>query len=426
MMTAYEKTIDRLFQLQFFGIKLGLNSTRRLLDRLGRPEKGQKFIHLAGTNGKGSVGAMIASILGRAGHRVGFYTSPHLITFRERFLIDRRMISKTDVVALADRVWAVADNREAPTFFEFVTAMALLHFRERGVDWVVWETGLGGRLDATNVVRPKVAVITNVSLEHTAHLGPTISHIAREKAGIIKSSVPTVTAVQNRVARQIIEETCRLKKSRLIRVGRDVRYRAAPGGGFHYHGLATRLTHLKTNLLGDHQHRNAATALAAIEAASIPGVGEEQIRAGLRDVRWPGRLELWPGRPQIVLDGAHNPAAARVLGRALDDLEYRRLIVVAGVMSDKNATGVLGPILSKADTVIFTRPDYFRAADPGVLAADHSDSRGQTLVVPTVDRAVDRARRLAAQNDLILITGSLFVVGEARAHLTGTKADILK
>jgi dihydrofolate synthase/folylpolyglutamate synthase len=425
-MTAYQKTIDRLFQLQFFGIKLGLNSTRRLLDRLGRPEKGQKFIHLAGTNGKGSVGAMIASILGQAGFRVGFYTSPHLITFRERFVINGRMISRKDVVRLAERVWAVADDREAPTFFEFVTALALLYFQEQGPDWVVWETGLGGRLDATNVVRPQAAVITNVSLEHTAYLGPTIGHIAREKAGIIKRGVPTITAVQNRVARQIIQETCRIKKSRLIRVGQDVRFRAAPGGEFHYYGLSRRLTHLTTNLIGDHQHRNAATALAALEAIPIPGVGEAQIRAGLNRVSWPGRLEVWQQRPLMVLDGAHNPAAARVLRRALGGLTYRRLIVVAGVMSDKNQAGVMGPLVSRADTVIFTRPDYFRAADPEALAAAFPAPRGRTIVAPRVDQAVDLARELAAEEDLILITGSLFVVGEARAHLTGVRTDILK
>jgi dihydrofolate synthase/folylpolyglutamate synthase len=426
MMTAYEKAIDRLFQLQFFGIKLGLNSTRRLLDRLGRPEKGQKFIHLAGTNGKGSVGAMIASILDQAGYRVGFYTSPHLITFRERFLLNGRMISETDVVRLAERVWDVADERESPTFFEFVTAMALLYFQEQGADWIVWETGLGGRLDATNVVRPKVAVITNVTLEHTAHLGPTIGRIAREKAGIIKPRVPTVTAVGNGVARQIIEETCRTRNSRLIRVGRDVRFRAAPGGGFHYYGLERRLNHLRTNLVGDHQHVNAATALAAIEAMAIPGISEAMIRDGLDQVHWPGRLELWPGRPAIILDGAHNPAAARVLVRALDGLRYRRLIVVAGVMADKNQAGVMGPVVSRADTVIYTRPDYFRAADPEALATTFPCPKGPTRVVPTVERAVERARGLAAEDDLILITGSLFVVGEARAHLSGTRADILK
>ncbi len=425
-MTAYQKTIDRLYQLQFFGIKLGLNSTRRLLDRLGRPEKGQKFIHLAGTNGKGSVGAMIAAILGQAGHRVGFYTSPHLVTFRERFVINGRMISQKDVVRLADRVWAVTDDRESPTFFEVVTAMALLYFQEQGPDWVVWETGLGGRLDATNVVRPRAAVITNVSVEHTAYLGPTIAHIAREKAGIIKPHVPTVTAVQNRVARQIIKETCRIKKSPLIQVGRDVRFRAAPGGGFHYYGLSRRLARLSTNLVGDHQHRNAATALAVLEAIPVPDVGEAQIRGGLNQVSWPGRLEIWQRRPLIVLDGAHNPAAARVLHRALGGMEYRRLIVVAGVMADKNQAGVMGPLVSLADEVIFTRPDYFRAADPRALAAAFPSPRGRTRVAPRVDQAVDLARGLAAEQDLILITGSLFVVGEARAHLTGRRTDILK
>ncbi len=425
-MTAYQKCIDRLFGLQMFGIKLGLNSTRNLLDRLGRPEEGLDFIHLAGTNGKGSVGAMIAAILGRAGYKVGFYTSPHLVTFRERFVVSGRMITHKDVVRLADRVWAVADEREAPTFFEFVTAMALIYFQEQGVDWVVWETGLGGRLDATNVVTPRLAIITNVFQEHTEHLGRTIDRIAFEKAGIIKPRVPTVTAARNRTALKIITQTCARQKSRLIRVGRDVRYRAASGEGFQYYGLSRRLHNLTTNLVGPHQRRNAATALAAIEVLGLDRVTEDNIRYGLDHVHWPGRLEVFSDQPLVVFDGAHNPAAARVLARALERFTYRRAIVVAGVMADKNVAGVLGPILSRADTVIYTRPDYFRAADPGRLAAEHPAPRGRTLVSATVAGAVDRARRMAGTRDLILITGSLFVVGEARAHLTGRRTDILK
>jgi len=425
-MTAYRKCVDRLFGLQMFGIKLGLNSTRNLLDRLGRPEEGLNFIHLAGTNGKGSVGAMITAVLSRAGYKVGFYTSPHLVTFRERFVVNGRMISQKDVVRLADRVWSVADEREAPTFFEFVTAMALIYFQEQGVDWVVWETGLGGRLDATNVVTPRLAIITNVHQEHTDHLGRTIGRIAFEKSGIIKPNVPTVTAARNRTARQVIAQTCAQNKSRLIQVGRDVRFRAAAGETFHYYGLARRLKNLSTNLVGPHQRRNAATALAAIEALGLDRVTEAHIRHGLAHVHWPGRLEVFGDRPLLVLDGAHNPAAARTLARALERFTYRRAIVVAGVMADKNVAGVLGPILSRADTVIYTRPDYFRAADPDRLAAEHPAPRGRTLVAATVAGAVDRARRMAGTRDLILITGSLFVVGEARAHLTGRRTDILK
>ncbi|MBU0513651.1 MAG: bifunctional folylpolyglutamate synthase/dihydrofolate synthase [Proteobacteria bacterium] len=425
-MTVYQKCVDRLFGLQMFGIKLGLNSTRNLLDRLGRPEDGLNFIHLAGTNGKGSVGAMIAAILDRAGSKVGFYTSPHLVTFRERFAVNGRMISKHDVVRLADLVWAVADERQAPTFFEFVTAMALIYFREQGVDWVVWETGLGGRLDATNVVTPRLAVITNVFQEHTEHLGKTIGRIAFEKAGIIKPNVPTVTAAQNPTALRVIAQTCAQNKSRLIRVGRDVRYRAASGVRFNYYGLARRLKNLATNLVGPHQRRNAATACAAIEALGLDQVTEDHIRHGLQHVHWPGRLEVFSAQPLLILDGAHNPAAARTLALALDQFRYRRAIVVAGVMADKNVAGVLGPILSLADTVIYTRPEYFRAADPSRLAAEHPAPRGKTLVAATVPEAVEGARRMAGKRDLILVTGSLFVVGEARAHLTGRQTDILK
>ena len=422
-MTAYQKCIDRLFNLQMFGIKLGLNSTRNLLDRLGRPDEKLEYIHLAGTNGKGSVGAMLASIFKAAGYRPGFYTSPHLVTFRERLVIGGQMITEDEVVELAAQVWDVADDREPPTFFEFVTVMAILHFVRHKADPIIWETGLGGRLDATNVVTPLISVITNISAEHQQYLGKTIKLIASEKAGIIKPGVPCVTAAQNRDAFQVIEDICKCQKSRLVRVGRDVRVRSTPDNRFNYYGLSHKFKDLSTALAGRHQRQNAATALAALELTKGYKWDEDHVRRGLSGVHWPGRIEVFQERPKVVLDGAHNPAAVKSLVKTLQEFDYNKLILVMGVMADKSVASVVSRITPLADRIIFTRPDYFRAADPADLKTRVKTKPGRVKIVNKVAEAVREATGGAGPDDLVLITGSLFVVGEARAFLTGEVTD---
>jgi dihydrofolate synthase/folylpolyglutamate synthase len=425
----YPETIQYLYSLQKFGIKLGLSSTENLLDRLGRPQDRLACLHIAGTNGKGSVGATLISIFSQAGFKVGFYSSPHLVTFRERFQIgqgDRQeMLSEDDVVRLVQTVLPAVAEAEPPTFFEFVTAMAFVHFVNEKVDLAIMETGLGGRLDATNIVRPLAAVITNISLEHQEYLGSTLMAIASEKAGIIKPGLDVVTGESRPRIRAFFETRTRDLGGRLWALGRDFKVRTRPGGGFDYRGDDLRLTDLHTPLAGPHQVRNAGLALAALEILGKKGfpTRPEHIREGLARVVWPGRAEVFPGPPRIMLDGAHNPAAARVLARMLESWDRGRMRLVLGIMADKDIDGVIGPLMPLAHEIHLTRPAYSRAAEPQVLAERVRGFKGPIRLWPTIAQALEGAKTSAGPDDLIVVTGSLFTVGEARSILTGVPLD---
>ncbi|MEW5911688.1 MAG: folylpolyglutamate synthase/dihydrofolate synthase family protein [Thermodesulfobacteriota bacterium] len=427
-MSAYQKTLDRLYELQKFGIKLGLSSTQNLLRGLGDPQRGLACLHIAGTNGKGSVGAMLEATLMAAGIKVGFYTSPHLERFTERFRINGREITQRQVMDLADGVWAVVDHREPPTFFEFVTAMAFAHFRDQGVELAIMETGLGGRLDATNICQPLATVITNLGLEHQEYLGPRLVDIAFEKAGIIKKGVPLVHGVSQPAARRVVEDIAARLQAPVYRRGRELRFRRGDGGRFDLWGRLWSLKGLETNLAGRHQPLNACLALGAAEVLAEAGLalGPEHLRAGLTQVRWPGRLEQWPsrsGQPSLWLDGAHNPPAARALLASLPRIrgQQRPLVMVVGVMADKPIGRILSLLLPAADRVIYSRPVYQRAAPPEKLAAAAPAGAPPGEIEPDLGRAIARARRLAGKKGMVLITGSLFTVGEARALLAGNR-----
>ena len=417
----YKQTINKMYGLQKFGIKLGLSSTENLLERLGNPQNDLKILHLAGSNGKGSVGAHTLSILREAGYRVGFYTSPHLVSFRERFRINNDLITKKDVVRLAEMVWDVCELSEPPTFFEFVTAMAFVYFKEHQVDLAIMETGLGGRLDATNVAKPLVGVITNISLEHTEYLGPTLSHVAREKAGIIKPGMAVVTGEKRKKVLEIFETACRRNRAKLFVLGRDYTVRRTKDNGFNYAGPHTSLKNLETNLPGPHQAVNAAMALTAVDLLANHGlsVTESDLRAGLKSVTWPGRAEKIPGQPDLMLDGAHNPGSARVLAKMLAGLSYRRIHMVLGIMADKDIPTIMHSLLPYADRLYLTRPEYDRAAKPEVLADFAKWYQGPVKVIRKLPQAIETARSEAGPDDLVIITGSLFTVGEARAYLLG-------
>jgi len=422
---TYEQTIEFLYSLQKFGIKFGLSSTENLLAGLGRPHENLPCLHLAGTNGKGSVGAVVTAVLTRAGYRVGFYTSPHLVTFRERFVIGRDMISRAEVVRLAERVRAVMTPEEPPTFFEFVTAMAFLYFSQQQVDLAVLETGMGGRLDATNVARPLVGVITNISVEHTDYLGRTLALIAAEKAGIIKPGLPLVTGEKRPQILRIFEQAAKERGARLYALGRDFLVRNRPSGRFDYSGLHLKLKDLTPGLLGPHQTANTALALAALELLGDRGFNfnEEHLRLGLSEISWPGRAELFPGPPDLMLDGAHNPGAAKALAETLAGLAYPRLHLVLGIMADKNIGGIMAPLLPLVHSLYLTKPHYFRSASIDRLAQAAAAFPGPVHQVPEVAQALEAARQKADPQDLVVVTGSLFTVGEARAHLTGTPMD---
>ncbi|NTW67506.1 MAG: bifunctional folylpolyglutamate synthase/dihydrofolate synthase [Nitrospirae bacterium] len=426
---SYQETIDYLFGLQKHGIKFGLSNSIQLMGLMGDPQRRFPSVHIAGTNGKGSTAAFLACMLRAAGYRVGLYTSPHLVSFTERIRINGVPVTEERVVGLAERVRARYENvRSAeggpltPTFFEVTTAMAFTCFAEERVDIAVVEAGMGGRLDSTNVIAPLVSVITNIDLEHTEYLGTTVGLIASEKAGIIKPGVPVVTGAVQPEVLAVIEQQARLAGSPVFRMPQDFGAEQVATDReqeFDYRGIFARLPRLRIVMLGRHQVGNACMALAAAECIGKAGmkIPETALRAGLADAVWEGRLERVAQRPDIYLDGAHNPASAQVLADALRDLKrsYRRMVLVVGILKDKDYRGILDRLVPLADRVVVTRPHYSRALDTASLAAEISTLHGDVASTECVAEAIDLARRETARDDLIIITGSLYTVGDARA-----------
>jgi dihydrofolate synthase/folylpolyglutamate synthase len=421
---AYEEALSRLYRLQKYGIKFGLSKTSNLLKAFGDPHRGQKYIHIAGTNGKGSVGAMLESILIKSGLKVGFFTSPHLVSFTERFRINQVSIDKEQAAVLINEVYEAMDKREPPTFFEITTAIALIYFARTKVDIGIMEVGMGGRLDATNVITPLVSVITNIGLDHNQYLGATIMDIAREKAGIIKPGVDVVTGVRQGPVKRLLQSLCKEKGSPLWILGHDARYRRLASGLFCYYGAREHYADLTLGLKGRFQYRNAALCLLVLETLEDKGisVSEKEVRLGLADPFWPGRLEVISWRPTIILDGAHNTAAMRSLADSIKrDFHFRDLVLVVGIMADKDILRILREIVPLATRIIFTRPAYYRAAEPQRLLKVAEGHGWSGEVRTPLSAAIDAARNMADERDLILITGSLFTVGEAKSYLDPTR-----
>ncbi len=413
--TTYRDAISYLYSLQKYGIKFGLSKTENLLKAFGDPHKGQRYIHIAGTNGKGSVAAFIGSILKAAGLKVGFYSSPHLVRFSERFRINGEEMGRDTAAGLIEELRRAFAPEAPPTFFEATTAMALIYFARENTDLAIMEVGMGGRLDATNVITPLVSGITNISMEHQDFLGNRLVDIAKEKGGIIKKGVDVVTAAAQPSVIRALEAIAAERVAPLWRVGRDMRYRTT-ASGFHYTGVGLRMKGLRLGLTGMLQARNAALALGIIERLGQKGVSvsEEDIRKGLQNTAWPGRMQIVGTNPTILLDGAHNPAALRVLARSIRaGFEYRRLVLVIGVMADKAIGEMMRAIVPFADYLICTRPVYSRAAEPEVLMAKAAPFGKPSEIVPLLTDALDRATRMADPRDLVVVCGSLFTVGEA-------------
>jgi dihydrofolate synthase/folylpolyglutamate synthase len=423
-MDSYQEAVDYLYKLQWFGQKLGLENIRSLVDRLNAPHRRYPSIHISGTNGKGSTAAILASILAEAEYRVGLYTSPHLSDFSERIRVNGIPIPEEAVARLTRLIAETTGPDSKITFFEFTTAMAFLYFAESGVDLAVIETGLGGRFDATNVIEPLVSIVTGVDYDHQQYLGETLAAIAAEKAGIIKPGVPALTAADREEALEVLEAVCRDRGSALYRFGRDFSVEGDAPESFAYRGMRNRWESLSLSLAGRHQLKNAACALAAAELVSDRGipVTEDSIRRGLRSVRWEGRLEAIriPGGPLFILDGAHNPAGAAALRDYLvDRISGRggRLILVLGILKDKNIAGIAAPLVPLAQTVILTRPDYHRSASIEALREAVAPFGAPVVSKGSVREAVAEARSVAGPDDCVCVTGSLFTVGEARAAL---------
>lgn len=427
--------IERSTELPVAPPRFNLERVHRLLDLAGRPQDRFKSIHIAGTKGKGSTAAIVDAVLRASGRRTGLYTSPHLHSFCERIAVDGDSISQSSLAAhtaeLAPLIELVHERYPELgrlTTFEVTTAVAMAYFAKSAVDYALLEVGMGGRLDATNVVRPEVGVITSISVDHTRYLGQSLLEIAGEKAGIIKPGMTIVIAPQRPEVMQMVKMTCQDRGARSIELGRDIQWTTQTGSAGPTVSVRGRLgsyPDLGLPLLGAHQADNTAAAVAAIEVLMEQGalITAEHIRRGVESVWWPGRLETVASRPRIVVDGAHNVDSMRKLRVALRQcFSYRRLLVIMGCSVGHDAAAMVQEMAPAASVFITVRSSHPRSVDAGLLAdaaLRHCQTeRCQTVwEAPEVVTALRIAQELASEDDLICVTGSLFVVADAREAL---------
>lgn len=431
---TYVQALRYLYNLERFGIKLGLENIKKVLRSLDNPQNKLKVIHIAGTNGKGSTAAFIASILREAGYKVGLYTSPHLVDFRERIQVNGKYVAKGEVVRLGNSIRSVLKG-ECLTYFEFATTMAFLYFKQQKVEFAVVEVGMGGRLDATNIIKKNlVSVITNIDLEHTQYLGRDLKKITFEKCGIIRRNGTVITGNTHKTSIEVIKEICRKKKSVLFQAGKDFQTSGFKSVSrevqvFSYKGIYSNLEDLRIKMLGSHQIDNALCAIATVEVLVNYGyqIKEEHIRKGLEETSWPGRLEFFEVSDDkrklipVLVDGAHNPAAIKSLKNYLKNgiLKFDKLILIFGVLGDKDIKGMLEEIVPLADIFILTKPNSSRAAEPELVIKELRKyiSKKSIILSKDIKRAISKAMSLVHKNDLICITGSLYTVGEARQRI---------
>ncbi|MGP1367015.1 MAG: bifunctional folylpolyglutamate synthase/dihydrofolate synthase [Schwartzia sp. (in: firmicutes)] len=431
---TYQEALAWLEELGRFGIQLGLLRMERLAERLGNPERRYHTVHVTGTNGKGSVSAILAAALTRCGISTGLYTSPHLVSYTERMCVDGQAISEADFARTLTRVRQavedmVAAGEESPTQFEVLTAQAFLWFAEQGAKYAVVEVGLGGLLDSTNIVRPDLAIITNVTLEHADRCGGTLEGIAQHKAGILKAGVPAVTAAQG-MPLKVIRQTATEKNAPLYVAGEDFSSR---GVGvtegrqkilFSWGKAGCDCTaSYEVSLLGDHQRENAAVAIQAFRVlrAQDGRLTETALREALRETVWPGRFEAMAlGGVRILVDGAHNPAGIAALRTALDDyFPSGSRVFLLGILQDKDIDVMLRILLRPEDRVVLTRPDSERAADPADVAPKAAVR--EVRVEPQPTQALKSALTMAGDGSLLVVTGSLYLIGRIRALLLEQK-----
>lgn len=423
---AAQKLVDSLAR---FGMRFGLERMRSALEALGHPERAFRSLHVAGTNGKGSTCAFAAAILREGGHRVGLYTSPHLVRFSERIQVDGAPIADGAFARGVETILRAFPAAVAPgdpmTFFELTTALALWHFAQERVDVAVLEAGLGGRLDATNVVQPEVALVTRIGLDHTALLGDSLEAIALEKAGIFKPGARAIIARQAPAAHDALARAAGAFGAPLL-AGVDFALEPGARGRFEYREAGLRLGDLELGLRGTHQRDNAETAIAAVRLAA-PAVSGEAIRRGLANVKWPGRLERAGEDPITVLDGAHNPDGARALAQAVKALySGHKVHLVLGALADKDARGIASELVPLASRVYACSPASERALSDGSMAQIVADLGGDGLRLGSVGTALGAARAAARAEPgpaMVLVAGSLYVVGEAKVWLASEGAN---
>lgn len=424
----YSESVQYIQNLTKFGYNFGLGRIVELLNRFDNPHLKLKVIHVGGTNGKGSTGAMISSILKETGYKVGLFTSPHLHSYTERFLINGQKIAQEDLAEIVTLIKPqledmVSNGFEHPTEFEVGTAVAFLYFYRKKVDFLVMEVGLGGSIDSTNVVDPEVSVITNVSIDHMDYLGNTVREIAEVKAGIIKKGKPLVTAAQGE-ALEVILEKCRGMNAPAVVIGQDVKWKQrsinTQGQYVDIYGLHTTYDNLFVPLIGEHQQINAATAVAAVEVLIGRGIipAHCAVEKGLAETVWPARLEIVSNNPLVIIDAAHNYGGAVSLRRTLD--EYypgKRRVLVLGMLSDKERSKVVSELAPGSVKVIITKPNSPRAGDSQLLADEAGHYVDSVCIIDSIVDAVEAGIKAAGPDDLVVITGSFYMVAEAREHL---------
>ncbi len=425
---TYQECLEKMYGLGRFGIKLGLDTISGILKNLNHPERGIRFIHIAGTNGKGSIASYMASMLSASGFKTGLYTSPHLIKFNERFCINGRQVTDQDVIEAYQAVTQADTCERKATFFELATAMAFYLFKQNNVEWAVFETGMGGRLDATNILKPEISIISNLSVEHTDYLGETIEEIANEKGGIIKPLIPVVTGVTQPSALSILENLAEKNNAPLFLYNRDFSTRPSQKNGcFDFKGPKGEINEIRLTLAGDHQTHNAALALAACqllftreEVSNSDFIFSlKTMREGILETRWPGRLETILKRPRVILDGAHNQDAADNLGRYLNrEITKGRLTLVLGILDDKPFESMVKSLVPAAHKIILTKAKINRSLLPSVLKnAIETMTDAELTIIDDVGDALLNAIQSSSPEDTVCVAGSLYVVGEARKKI---------
>ena len=422
----YQEALEFIEKSHKFGMKLGLENTFKLLELLGNPQNKLKFIHVAGTNGKGSVCSFISSILKEEGYKVGLYTSPYLETFTERIRLNGNNIPEKDVARIItimkekiDKM--VSEGYSYPTEFEIETVMAFYYYYEQEVDYVVLEVGLGGRYDATNVIKPLVSVITSISLDHTGILGDTLGKIAYEKAGIIKEDSITVVYKQSKEAEKVIKSVCKEKNSRYIECNFEnllIKKSDINSQVFDCIVMGEKFENIEISLIGDHQINNALLALTVIKVLKDEKnikITKNSIEKGLANTKWPGRIEKIKDNPTFVIDGAHNEEGARSLAKALDKhFREKKMTLLIGMLKDKDVNSVLETLINKFDKVITTTPDSDRAISSDELKEKVEKYIDNVISIPKIEDAVKYINENAKNDEIIISAGSLYMIGHVR------------
>ncbi|GIM31487.1 bifunctional folylpolyglutamate synthase/dihydrofolate synthase [Paraclostridium bifermentans] len=423
----YNEALQFIHESHKFGMRLGLDNIKKLLELLGNPQNNLKIIHVAGTNGKGSTCSFISSILKESGYKVGLYTSPFLETFTERIRVNGENIREEEVGKIVSLIKEkieimVSEGYSYPTEFEIVTAMAFYYYNQEKVDFVALEVGLGGRYDATNVIdKPVVSAITSISLDHTGILGDTLGKIAFEKGGIIKEDCPTIVYPQQEEASEVIKNICAEKKSKYIECDfKNIEIKSSNINSQIYscNINGKELRDLEIKLIGDHQIKNSIVALNVIEYLNdikITNISEENIRKGLLETKWPGRIEKISENPMFIIDGAHNEEGAKSLANSIDKyFENKNKILVIGMLEDKDIESVLDLLIPKFNNVITTTPDNPRAIDANKLKEKIKRYNIEVTCKPNIKEAVDYALEISNKDDVIISAGSLYMIGNVR------------